>query len=142
MDEEALAAFLVKAAALVEEELESVATSRAWAGFRGWGEQEEEEGEEVVLAGSAEQEGWMVSALCWSGGGGSLVCAVGQEHPEWCAHLPRLVVHRVDRSGGLVGGPEQSLPAPSCPSCLAPHPWDPVMLAVGCHSGEVLVYRY
>ena len=32
-----------------------------------WGEAGPEEGEEVVLAGSAEpEEGWRVAALCWA----------------------------------------------------------------------------
>ena len=100
LDEEALAKFVQKAALIIEDELDAISCSRAYDGFNGYGLEEEDNSEEVTLVKTVDaDEGWKVSDMAWNALGSAVVASEVQDHSDWCSHLPRISVYRVDRSG-------------------------------------------
>ena len=142
MDEAALTKFVNEAALLIEDELEAIACSTAYEGFNGYGLDVEEESEDVSLVTSVEvEEGCLVGDLSWTAHGSSLVASEVQDHSSWCSHVEtRLVVYRVGREGEMEGEP-QVFNTPSCCTAVQAHPTDSQVVAAGCHTGEVLIFR-
>ena len=144
-DPAALARFVTSAALLIEEELELVAGSRAWQAFDSYGL--EEEGEcEVVAAGQAEAgDGWRVSGLAWNSRDSAVVAGLVSTlstHPAWCDHGPGGArVWRVDRAGQPATTTTATVEAGSCVTAVAPGRQESDLLALGCHTGQIVVER-
>ncbi|XP_023341532.1 WD repeat-containing protein 34 isoform X2 [Eurytemora carolleeae] len=143
LDMDALAEFVNKAALLIEEELDLIATSRAFDTIMSYGDEDEEENDVTLVNTIEVVDGLSISDIDWNNTGGNLVVGLsGGEHVEWCTHLPDLNIYRVDRSGTIVGGkPQQRFNLPSCISQVAAHPSDPQLLAAGTVTGEILLFK-
>ena len=67
MDEAALARFVAQAAVMIEHELESIALSRAWEMFNGYGLDTGAGDTEAALVRHVDTEqGWTVGSLAWN----------------------------------------------------------------------------
>ena len=143
LDEDALAKFVKEAALLIEDELEAIACSTAYDGFNGYGLDDTDETEEVTLVKNVDvEEGWKVSDMAWNALGSVVIASEVQDHSDWCSHIPKINIYRVDRNGDIQGdGPSQVFNTPSCVTVVQAHPSDSMMFAAGCHTGEVLIYR-
>ena len=102
LDETALAKFLTEAALLIEDELEVIASSTAWDGFNGYGLDDADETEEVTLVKNLDvEEEWKVSDMAWNALGSVVIASLVQDHSDWCSHIPKINVYRVDRNGDV-----------------------------------------
>ena len=83
-----------------------------------------------------------VGSLAWNSLDSSVVASVVESHSDWCEHGARLEVFSVDRRGDLrQEEPGIVITAPACVTALKASSQDPALLAAGCHTGDVLIYR-
>ena len=142
-DEAALARFVAEAALMIEDEIESIVLSRAWEAFNGYGLDAEDDDKEVTLVKHIDiGEGVSVGCLCWSSLDSGVVVSVVESHTDWCEHGARLEVFSVDRRGDLrQEAPGLVVPAPACVTSVQTSSHDSGLLAAGCHTGDVFIYR-
>ena len=128
---------------MIEDEIESIVLSRAWEAFNGYGLDTEDDDKEVTLVKTVDiGEGVKVGSLTWSRLDSSVVASVVEGHSDWCEHGARLCVFSVDRAGDLrQEEPSLVVSSPACVTALTTSPHHPALLAAGCHTGDVLLYR-
>ena len=143
VDEAALAKFVTEAAIMIEDELESIALSRAWEGFNGYGLDDEDDDTEVTLVKHVDtKEGWKVGSLSWNNLDSRVVSSLVEDHSDWCSHPARVHVYSVDRNGDLrQDDPTLVLTTQSCITVVTHSRHDTSVLAAGSWTGEVVIYR-
>ncbi|KAK4323474.1 hypothetical protein Pmani_005825 [Petrolisthes manimaculis] len=144
-DVDSLAAFLHRITPKVIKELERQNRSQAFAGYALRQEEEEEEGGGVRLLHTLRckliQPEMVVTGLAWSSTGSVIGVGYGaNQHDDWCDHCGTLAVWNINRSDFDANQPERVIEMSSCVLCLAFHPNNPAVFAVGTFNGEVLVY--
>ena len=117
VDEAALARFVAEAAVMIEDELESIALSRAWEMFNGYGLDTGAGDTEAALVRHVDTEqGWTVGSLAWNSLDSRVAASLVAEHGDWCDHVARVLVYSVDRHGDTRRGEEPDLRC--CPYLL------------------------
>ncbi|KAK3854352.1 hypothetical protein Pcinc_039163 [Petrolisthes cinctipes] len=145
-DVTSLAAFLQRITPKVIKELERQNRSQAFAGYALRREEEEEEGAGVRLLHTLRckliHPEMVVTGLAWSSTGSVIGVGYGaNQHEDWCDHSGTLAVWNINRSDFDANQPERVIEISSCVLCLAFHPTNPAVFAVGTFNGEVLVYN-
>ena len=143
IDEGALAKFVTEAALLIEDELESIALSRAWEGFNNYGLDDEEDDRDVTLVKHVDtKDGVMVGSVSWNNLDSRVSVSLVSEHVDWCDHVSCVHVYSVDRNCDLrQEEPSLTLDTQSCLTVLSHSKYDTGLLAAGSWTGEVLLYR-
>ena len=128
---------------MIEDEIESIVLSRAWEAFNGYGLDTEDDDTEVTLVKTLDiGEAVKVGSLAWSRLDSSVVASLVETHSDWCEHGARLEVFSVDRAGDLrQEEPSLVLASPACVTALQASPHHPAVIAAGCHTGDVVLYR-
>ena len=128
---------------MIEDEMESIVLSRAWEAFNGYGLDAEDDNKELTLVKHIDiGEGLKVGCLCWGSQDSAVVLSVVEDHSDWCEHGARLETVRVDRRGDLRDEePSLLVTVPSCVTSLQTSPINAALLAAGCHTGDVFIYR-
>ena len=130
---------------MIEDEIESIVLSRAWEAFNGYGLDSEEDDKEVTLVKTLDiGEGVKVGSLTWSRLDSSVVTSLVETggHSDWCEHGARLEMFSVDRTGDLrQEEPSLVVSSPACVTALQTSAHHPNLLAAGCHTGDLSLYR-
>ena len=128
---------------MIEDEIESIVLSRAWEAFNGYGLDTDDDDKEVTLVKTLDiGEGVKVGDLTWTSLDSSVVASLVEGHSDWCEHGARLEVFSVDRAGDLrQEEPSLVLASPACVTVLQTSTHHPALLAAGCHTGDVIIYR-
>ena len=121
VDETALAKFVSEAALMIEDELESIALSRAWDGFNGYGLDDEDDDKDVTLVKHVDSgEGVKVGSVSWNNLDSRVSVSLVSEHVDWCDHVSSVHVYSVDRNGDLrQDDPSLTLDTQSCLTVLS-----------------------
>ena len=106
---------------MIEDELESIALSRAWDGFNGYGLDDEDDDKDVTLVKHVDSgEGVKVGSVSWNNLDSRVSVSLVSEHVDWCDHVSSVHVYSVDRNGDLrQDDPSLTLDTQSCLTVLS-----------------------
>ncbi|XP_068212736.1 cytoplasmic dynein 2 intermediate chain 2-like [Palaemon carinicauda] len=141
-NEESLLMFLKSVGPKVIREIERQNRSRAFDGFSLL-EKEESSGGKILhtLRLNQLQSNHVVTGIDWSCTGSVVVVAYGSRfHEDWCDHKGVVTTWNINRSDFDSNQPEKLIEVSSCVLCVAFHPTNPAVFAVGTYSGELLIF--
>uniref|UniRef100_A0A146L241 WD repeat-containing protein 34 n=2 Tax=Lygus hesperus TaxID=30085 RepID=A0A146L241_LYGHE len=143
-DEQRLASYLERVCPAVLAELDKAAKSKAFTNYKLARDESQEEALQLYELRSSQMPDLpniQVSCLSWSCTGN--VVAIGfaiPGHSGWCQHESAVHFYNISKHKIDTTKPDRVISINSCISSLSMHPYEPSVVALGTHLGEVQVW--